>query len=392
LKLRKGKIVKSYSYAKFEILVCLVIFFAAFDSTANSGPNTTPAGPNRPAETALKKDVAVTVNGIDITESDVDAEVALQLKRMGIPPQMPPQFVEQYKKQIRPPALERLIARVLVDERIKAEVVVTEEEVIGYIRNMGAAQMPPLSLEDIKERIRASGRNFEELKQNIRKGLGYQKLMETKWAGKINVTEDDAKKYYSENPKRFETPELVRASHILIKPDTSDPNIDPNQAKAAARAKAEDLLKKIQNADDDFATLAKANSACPSAARGGDLGLKPRGTWVGPFEEAAFKLKVGQVSDVVETRFGYHIIRVTDHKDPTTMMFEQAKGEIINELTQKKRDEITKEYIELLKAKANIVYPTGKEPKADEPLPVPAKPTPADSNTTAKPGDKTVVE
>ena len=373
--------------AKFEVLVPFVTFLAVFGSTADSGPNAVPAEPNSPAEAVLKTSIAVTVNGVDITESEVDAEVARRLRGA----KMPPQFIEQYKKQIRQPALEDLISRVLVDERIRAEVVVTEEEVIAYLERAGAAQKPPLSLDDIKERIRAAGQNFDEVKRDIRRRLGSQKLMEAQWAGRINITEDDARKYYDENPRLFETPEQVRASHILIKPDTSDPNTDPNEAKAKAKAKAHELLRQIQNAAD-FATLAKANSACPSAEYGGDLGLKPKGTWVKPFEEAAFKLKVGQVSDVVETQFGYHIIKLTDRKEPTITTFDQARDGIINALTREKRREITREYVKSLMAKANIVYPPGKGPKASTPVIKPPKPPPTDSNATAKPEDKNAVK
>jgi peptidyl-prolyl cis-trans isomerase C len=256
---------------------------------------------------------------------------------------------------------------------------------------MAAAQKPPLSLEDLKRRIAASGQDFEQVKAVLRTRLGEQKLMEAQWAGKVNITEDDAKKYYSENTKRFETPERVRASHILIKPDTSDPNVDPNEAKAKARTKAEQLLKQIRDGVD-FATLARANSACVTATRGGDLGLKPRRTWAKPFEEAAFKLKVGQVSDVVETKVGYHIIRVTDCKEASLMTFEEAKDKIINGLTQKSRQEIVREYVDSLKAEANIVYPPGEEPIVSEPVVKQPKPAPADSNAPAKPKDANAVE
>jgi len=383
---------KDHLHTRVEVSVCVLIFFVAFASTANCGPNTAPVEPNRAAEAAPKTGITVTVNGIDITESDVDAAVALRLARMKMPSGMPPQFLEQYKEEIRQSTLEDMIVRVLVDEKIEAEAAVTEEELTSYLEGICAAQRPPLTLEALKKRIAASGQSFDQVKQNIRKGLGYQKLMEAQWAGKINVTEDDARKYYDENLKLFETPERVRASHILIKPDMSDPNIDPNEAKAKAKAKAHELLKKIQNADDDFATLAKANSACPSAARGGDLGLQSRRTWVKPFEEAAFALKVGQVSDVVETQSGYHIIKVTGREDSSIMIFEQAKDKVINELTRKRRDEISKAYIESLKTKANIVYPPGKEPKVKKPVVKQPKPAPPDSNAPAKPQDTNAVE
>ena len=127
---------------------------------------------------------------------------------------------------------------------------------------------------------------------------------------KIDVTENDANNYYSGNPKEFETPEQVKASHILIASDTSDTSVDPNDAKAKALAKAEQLLAQLKDGAD-FAELAKANSTCPSASKGGDLGFFSKGDMVAPFEEAAFALEPGQLSDIVETKFGYHIIKRT---------------------------------------------------------------------------------
>jgi peptidyl-prolyl cis-trans isomerase C len=123
------------------------------------------------------------------------------------------------------------------------------------------------------------------------------------------------------------------------------------------------LLKVLQGAD--FAELAKANSHCRSAEGGGDLNFFSRGDMVPAFEKVAFGLEVGQVSDIVETRFGYHIIKVTGHKDATVILFEQAKDDIINKLTQKRQGEIARQYVESLQAKANIVYPLSKEPEQE---------------------------
>jgi len=365
LNLRKDKIMRPYLLG-LRVLACLAIFFAACSlSCRRKAPDRTDANlvePNATAETTADS-IAVIVNGIDITESEIEKLVKPQLDMMAKQsPKQSPAFVEQLERMLRARAMEEIVERKLLDEKMKeANIVVTEEEVISRIRAMASAQKPPLSLEDLKKKIENYGQSFEEYKNGFRKQLGYWKLMETQWAGKINVTEDDAKKYYDENPKRFQTPEQVRASHILITPDTADPNADPNQAKAKAKAKIQDLLKQIKEGAD-FAELAKANSGCLSAAEGGDLNFFSRDQMIAPFEKAAFELEVGQLSDIVETKYGYHIIKVTDHKDSGHISFEQAKDDIVKELTEEKQREFFKEYIESLMAKANIVYPPGKEP------------------------------
>jgi len=328
-----------------------------------------------PAETDADADsVAVTVNGVNINESQLEKRLKPQLEQLTRQAgQLPPEFIEQYKQQLRQKVLEPMIIEMLLDEQVKkADIVVSEEDVIATLEKSGSMQQPPLSIDDIKTLVESQGRNFEDLKKQMLEnpGLRYQKLIEAQWAGKINVTDEDAQEYYSENPKDFETPEQVRVSHILIKPDTSDPNADPNDAKATAKAKAQQLLKQIKDQGADFAELAKANSSCPSSVQGGDLGLKPRGAWVPAFEKAAFGLEVGQVTDdVVETQFGYHIIKATERKDAGVITFDEAKDRIIMMLTQNEQGQIAEEYITSLKDNADIVYPAGKEPK-----PAPAKP------------------
>ena len=360
--------------------------------------------PNTPTETTVDS-VAVTVNGVDINESRIEAQLKPQLAKVGA--QLPAAFVEQYKNQLRGQVLEGMIIEQLLDGKVKENnIIVTEEEVVGHLEKAAAQQN--LSLSDIKEMMEARGQSFDEAKQRIKKGMAYQKLMDTQWAGKINVTEDDAKKYYSENKTKFETPEQVRASHILIKPDTnqatagsaltSDPNArppttlggqDPNQAKAKAKAKAQDLLKQIKGGAD-FAELAKTNSGDTySAVQGGDLGFFGRSQLVPAFERAAFALKAGQVSDVVETQDGYHIIKLTDHKDPNTIPFEQAKNDIVEMLTQTKKADFAEEYIKSLKANANIVYPPGKEPNAPAASPATTTPPRPDNKPVPEPEKKT---
>ena len=167
--------------------------------------------------------------------------------------------------------------------------------------------------------------------------------------------EEEAKKFYDDNPKIFESPEQVRASHILIMEDPNDPN--------AAKQKIEDLLQQVKDGAD-FAELAKANSDDTySAPQGGDLQFFPRGAMEKPFEDAVFALEIGQVSDVVKTRYGYHIIKATDHKDASMVSFEEAKDDITDYLKSQKQSDAEGKYYKTLISEATIKFPEGKELK-----------------------------
>jgi len=354
---------------KLKIPACLAIFLAVYSlSCKPKSPKetdadksaTTPAG-------SVTENVAVTIDGVDILESEIEKLVKPQLEMLAKKSsQLPPEVTEQYARQLREQFLEQTIRRYLLDKKVKeSNIAITDKEVMDMINEIASSQKEPLSLEEFKKKMAEYGQSFDEVKEEIRSGLARNKFMEAKWAGKIDVTEEDARKYYDENPKQFETPEQVGASHILIKPEFTDPNVnpnaDPNEAKAKARARIEGLLKQIKDGAD-FAELAKANSACPSAPKGGDLGFFPRGETTPAFEKVAFETEIGQISEVVETEYGYHIIKVTGHKDASTISFDQAKDNIVQQLTEKKKSDIAEEYIESLKAQANIVYPTSKEP------------------------------
>lgn len=312
--------------------------------------------------------VIVTVNGEQITQGRLDQNVERQIRMAGAQlGSLPPAYLEQFKKQMRQRILDSLVSETLLDQQVKAaNIDVTEAEAIAAIEERGAQQNPPITVETLRQMVESQGESFDEFKRQYRANLARQEFMEVQWAGKIDVNDADAQTYYDGHPKEFETAEQIQASHILIAPDPNNP--DPNDAKAAARAKAEDLLKQVRDGGD-FAELAKANSSCPSAAGGGDLGLFGRGQMVPPFEEAAFALEPGEVSDVVETRFGYHIIKVTDHQDAQKVPLEEAKQSIIERLVAQKKQQVVREYLQELKDKATIVYADGFAPTAVRPAP-----------------------
>jgi len=147
---------------------------------------------------------------------------------------------------------------------------------------------------------------------------------------KFTVSEEDMKSYYETHEEEFKKPEMVKARHILIKIDAGA----SEEEKKKAQEQAGDILKKIK-AGDDFAKLASEFSDDNvSKTNGGDLGFFARGSMVKPFEDAAFALKPGEISDIVETRFGYHIIKVDEKKDAEIEPFDTVKERINQKLLQ----------------------------------------------------------
>ncbi|MHC4642837.1 MAG: peptidylprolyl isomerase [Planctomycetota bacterium] len=356
------------------ISILLTVFVMVFGLSCRRKPSAesqepgpkTPAGNEADAveskqETKAAADgVAVTVNGVAIMEKDIDAD----FKKMTA--QAPPAYVEQNKEQFRRQVLDRAIAIKLIDEKAKAaKITVTEEDILAQVNEIAAQQR--MSSEDFKKMLQSRGMDYDEWKQQIQWGVMLGKLVEADFGDQLNITDTDANNFYSANIKQFDTPEQVKASHILITPVT-DPNVDPNEAEAGALAKAQDLLKQVKEGAN-FAELATANSDCPSKAKGGDLGYFGRGGMAPPFEKAAFALKVNEVGDIVKTQFGYHIIKVTDKKEASRKTFEQAKQEIVRTLKQQKQRELFAKYLEQIRAEAKIVYPPGKEPPPVTPVP-----------------------
>jgi peptidyl-prolyl cis-trans isomerase D len=167
--------------------------------------------------------------------------------------------------------------------------------------------------------------------------------------GGIKVPEEELRTYYNENSARFTAPEERRASHILIKAEKGA----SADERAKAKAKAQALLDDIKNKGAVFADLARKNSDDPgSAERGGDLDFFGRGNMVKPFEDAAFALKTGETSGVIETDFGYHIIRVTAARGGEKKSFEAVRAEIEEE---RRKQIAQKEFAEKAVAFSNIV-------------------------------------
>jgi peptidyl-prolyl cis-trans isomerase C len=167
---------------------------------------------------------------------------------------------------------------------------------------------------------------------------------------KIKVTEKEAKAYYDKNPDLFKSPEQVKARHILIQV----PKEASEEDKKKLKEKADEVLKKVK-AGEDFAKLAAENSDDPGTkSKGGELGFFSKGSMVPAFEQAAFSLKPGEVSELVETEFGFHVIKVDEKKEAVSEPFDTIKGKVTQQVLREKQEAKVTEFVEQALKKAKV--------------------------------------
>lgn len=284
------------------------------------------------------------VNGKEISQADLDKEMNRFDGQMGVSGQPPdPAQREAIKKKV----LDNLIQReLLLQESKRLGVKVSDQEVGEQMEQLKGRFSSEQDFTNALERLRMTE---NDLKEEFIRRMMVQKMIDDVIASKVEITAEETKTFYDNNPNYFKAPERVRASHILVK---LDPNASESE-KAKTRTKIEDILKRVQKGED-FASLAKESSDCPSASKGGDLDYFQRGQMVAPFEEAAFSLKTGETSGIVETQFGYHLIKVVDKKESGVIVYEEIKENIESHLRQQKVNEQYAIYIEELKSKAKV--------------------------------------
>jgi peptidyl-prolyl cis-trans isomerase C len=295
-------------------------------------------------EKNLSKDKAAVVNGTVITQADLEREMDGARKmasRMGKP------LGASQLLAIKKEAIKRLIGReLLYQESQKKRIKVDEAALKEQIEAM-KKRFP--SEAEFKNALSKMNLSEADVKSEFARGMAIQKLIDKEFGQKTTVSDKDKKAYYDSNPDLFKQPEQVQASHILVK---VDPKGDASQ-KAEARKKIEKIQQKLHKGEA-FGALAKEFSQCPSSAKGGDLGYFNRGQMAKAFEDTAFALEPGEVSDIVETRFGYHVIKVVAKKPKSTIAYEDVQDRLGQYLKQQKVKKELSLYVEKLKQKAKI--------------------------------------
>ena len=295
-------------------------------------------------ETQTIKDPVALVNGVKITNNEYERELNLYLQQAS---QQGRQVPEMMMPKIKNEILNNLIDReLLFQESRKKNIDINTEQVDQQLKDIKARFPSQAEFEKVIAQMKLSE---TDVKSQIKRNMAIRELIDGQVTEKINITDEETKAYYDSHPDLFKKPEQVKASHILIKVDASATETQ----KAQARIELVKIQQKLKNGED-FAALAKEYSQGPSNVKGGDLGYFGRGQMVKPFENAAFALKPNEVSEIVETRFGYHLIKVVDKQPGKTMAYAEVKDQLNRSLKREKIQEGAKLYIDNLKKDANI--------------------------------------
>jgi len=345
-------------------------------------------------------ETAITVNGAAISRGDIDKAINTQIKnspftKMGVDIKSSNNDFLYLLTKDR--VVNELIIKSLLNEECKKrDITISKDEFAlameDLISKIG-------SKERFNEFLKQKGISKEQFNKDFEQELKIKKL--AMQLDKAPVTEADAKKFYKENIKKFQYPDKVRASHILIstnpyeieqkiRADKANKKLTDDQIKgkveeelAARKVRAEELLKKVQIDKTVFAKFAQDNSDDSSAKQGGDLGFFAAVEMVPEFSSASFATKPGNIyPKVVQSKFGYHIIYVTDRMAAGQYPFEAVQYEITNFLQAQKEVKAIDSLIESLKKNAQIVYvdksydPEGIKEGIQKELnaPVPAEP------------------
>ena len=249
---------------------------------------------------------------------------------------------------IQQQALDWLIANTLLKQEVQKYMIEVKDEEVESAIEIVKKRFP--SEEQFLAALQEENITMRKFKENIVLDLKVQKLLEEQVVFQASdVTSEDAKEYYEQNSSKFEEPGGAHARQILVRVNNNATEAEQKKA----RKKIESVKAKL-NQGQSFEELAKTYSEGPSASRGGNLGYFSRGDMVKEVDEAVFSMNPGDISDIVRTEFGFHLIKLEDFKESKKIPFERVENDIKNYLIQIKSQEQFDKFIKKLKEKATI--------------------------------------
>jgi len=251
-------------------------------------------------------------------------------------------------------ATERRILDQLIDERlvkqevVRLEITVTEKDITMAVKDV--MESSNLSEDQFKKALAEQGVSLEKYREQLKDEMERMRLLDMEIRSKVQIEEKEVEEYYKEHRDKFNSPPEVKLQQILlmIPPETSEEDM------SWIRKKAEEIVQKIKSGEEDFNNMVKLYSQGSSAAAGGDIGFFKQGELLPAINDVAFTLNPGEVSPVIQTSSGFHIIRVLEKRNRQKMTEEERRGEIEDILYGQKVEDKFKQWLKELRKKAFI--------------------------------------
>jgi peptidyl-prolyl cis-trans isomerase C len=266
---------------------------------------------------------------------------------------------EEQRDAIRVKLLDHIIITKILTQKATADDKAATRKLVDD--DIADARKSAPSPEAFEAQVKASGMTLDQVRARACEEQLARRVLERETTNGITISDDDAKKFYDENPSKFEMPEEVRVSHILISTlepaDPLSPGVPPRPLPAEKKSEKEKLARAIKARADkgeDFARLVKQYSDDPGSKDKGGEYTFPRHQMVPEFEAAAFSLKTNQISDIVETQYGYHIIKGLERFPAKHDSFAESKAKIKAYLVEKDAEKTLPAYLDKLKADAGV--------------------------------------
>ncbi len=318
--------------------------------------------------------------GVEVKRSQLD-EALISIKAsqgQNLPPEQMSMFEQQVLDQLV--TLQLLLSKA-TDADKQAGKEMADKRMVSVKERAGTE-------ENLTRQLKSVGLTVDRLKEKLTEEATAEAVLQREL--KVTVTDEDVKKFYDENPSKFEQPESVRASHVLI--STKDPatGTDLSEDKKKEKLKLAQTVMERARKGEDFAKLAKEFSEDPGSKDKGGEYTFPRGQMVPEFESAAFSLQTNQVSDVVTTQFGYHIIKLSEKIPAQKTELSKVSDRVRDYLKQQALGKQAPDFVAKLKSEANLEILDEKLKKKDDQLGLPAghPPIGAAPESPSKPAKK----
>jgi peptidyl-prolyl cis-trans isomerase SurA len=329
--------------------------------------------PLLPADTVVEEIIARVNNQIVTRAEYLRSKEQLKQEAQQQDPANADKIVGERDKDV----LRDLIDQQLLLDKGKDLGITADTELIKRLDEM-RKDMHMDSMEDLEKAATSQGISYEDFKQNLKNQIITQQVISREVGSRMNVSKEELQQFYDEHKSQMEQPEQIRLSELLIagKKDKAPP-ADEQQELAAARAKADDLLGQIRKGAA-FDEIARKNSDGPTAAQGGDLGYFKRATLAKELEDKTFAMKPGEVSEVIQTKQGFVILKVTEHQQAGVPPLSAIEPKVQEAIYMQKLQPALRAYLQKLREDAYIkvadgYVDTGASPNQTAPIETTAK-------------------